>query len=156
MVTKNQRLEFAAFLDRLAIHKTSESDWRRFVVCHYTDTFLEEIRRSIVRLYADELEIHSRTDAAAVLVESWATLVRASVGSTKDDDVDEVTFTLTESEAVVLDNFLRRFSESDVLEIKHPAEQCALWNLQCVFEKVGNPNWKPIQEALVDLSPADE
>ena len=31
---------------------------------------------------------------------------------------------------------LSRFSDTDVLSIEHQAEQRALWNLTCVFEKI--------------------
>lgn len=66
-------------------------------------------------------------------------------------DDSEVVIRLTAHEAVVLDAFLRRYSETDQLAITDPAEQRALWNLQCVFEKVGDPSWPSIQEARAAL-----
>lgn len=48
---------------------------------------------------------------------------------------DGVTITLTSDEAVVLFEFLRRFSDTDKLSIEDQAEQRALWNLCCIFEK---------------------
>ena len=48
----------------------------------------------------------------------------------------DVTITLTSDEAVVLFEFLRRFSDKDKLTIEDQAEQRALWNLCCIFEKV--------------------
>jgi hypothetical protein len=49
----------------------------------------------------------------------------------------EIHISLTADEAVVLFEFLRRFSDSDPSELTliDQAEQRALWNLCCVFEK---------------------
>jgi hypothetical protein len=63
----------------------------------------------------------------------------------------EVILRLTVPEAVVLDEFLRRYSETDQLTIVDQAEQRALWNLQCVFEKVGDPTWPTLEEARASL-----
>jgi len=52
-----------------------------------------------------------------------------------DPKNDDVTVTLTADEAVVLFEFLRRFSDTDKLTIEDQAEERALWNLCCVFEK---------------------
>ncbi|WP_373033757.1 hypothetical protein [Sulfurovum sp.] len=43
---------------------------------------------------------------------------------------------VTNDEALVLFEMLSRFSNTDVLSIEHQAEQRALWNLTCIFEKV--------------------
>ena len=67
----------------------------------------------------------------------------------------EVIIRLTVPEAVVLDAFLRRFSETDRLVIADQAEQRALWNLQCVFEKVGDPSWPSLEEARAALHDAE-
>lgn len=48
---------------------------------------------------------------------------------------NDVTITLTADEALVLFEFVRRFSDTDELVIKNAAEQQALWNLCCLFEK---------------------
>jgi hypothetical protein len=48
---------------------------------------------------------------------------------------DDVTVTLTSDEVVVLFEFLRRFSDTDTLSIEDQAEERALWNLCCIFEK---------------------
>ena len=46
---------------------------------------------------------------------------------------------ISKDEALVLWNFLRRYSETDLLGTEDQAEQRALWNLECVLEKmVGN------------------
>lgn len=63
----------------------------------------------------------------------------------------EVVIRLTIAEAVVLDAFLRRFSETDRLMIEDQAEQRALWNLQCLFEKVGDPAWPTLLDAQAEL-----
>lgn len=47
----------------------------------------------------------------------------------------EVNITLTEDEAWVLFELTRRFSDSDKLNIEDQAEERALWNLCCIFEK---------------------
>ena len=48
---------------------------------------------------------------------------------------NDVTITLTSDEAIVLFEFLRRFSDTDKLSIEDQAEMRALWNLCCIFEK---------------------
>jgi len=48
---------------------------------------------------------------------------------------NEVNINLTEDEAWVLFEFVRRFSDTDKLEIKDQAEERAIWNLTCIFEK---------------------
>jgi hypothetical protein len=53
-----------------------------------------------------------------------------------DSNTSDVTVTLTADEAVVLFEFLSRFSETDKLTIEDQAEERALWNLCCLFEKV--------------------
>jgi hypothetical protein len=63
----------------------------------------------------------------------------------------EVILRLTIPEAVVIDAFLRRFSETDRLAIEDPAEQQALWNLQCLFERAGDPAWPKLEEARAEL-----
>ena len=47
----------------------------------------------------------------------------------------DVQITLTEDEAWVLFEICRRFSSTDKLSIENQAEERALWNLHCVFEK---------------------
>jgi hypothetical protein len=48
---------------------------------------------------------------------------------------ESVSIKLTKDEALVLFEFLSRFSETDKLSIEHQAEERALWNLTCIFEK---------------------
>jgi len=53
---------------------------------------------------------------------------------TRPTNVD-VTITLTADEALVLFELTRRFSDTDKLTIEDQAEERALWNLCCIFEK---------------------
>ena len=74
------------------------------------------------------------------------------MGSMEDPDV---TIRLTVSEFIVLDELLRRFSETGELAIEDQAEQRALWNIQCLFEKESNrldswPNLEKARESLRD------
>lgn len=59
-----------------------------------------------------------------------------------------ISFPLSLDEAVVLFEFVRRFSDTDNLAIEDQAEQRALWNLCCVFEK--HPNL-PMEGNYADI-----
>ncbi|MEM1355686.1 MAG: hypothetical protein AAGC44_12750 [Planctomycetota bacterium] len=50
-------------------------------------------------------------------------------------DGENLAIELTHDEALVVFDFLTRFSDTDQLQIEDQAEQRALRNLQCVFEK---------------------
>jgi hypothetical protein len=50
--------------------------------------------------------------------------------------MEDVSIGLTKDEALVLFEFLSRFSSQDVLEIQDQSEERALWNLACSLEKV--------------------
>jgi len=68
------------------------------------------------------------------------------------EDEKEVTIHLTSAEAVILDEFLRRYSNTDRLAIEDQAEQRALWNLACLLESDGDrPNWPSLDEARAQL-----
>lgn len=47
----------------------------------------------------------------------------------------EIQISITNDEALVLFEFLRRYSDTDQLNVVDQAEQRALWNLCCIFEK---------------------
>ena len=47
----------------------------------------------------------------------------------------EILIPVTQDEAIVLFEFLQRYSDSDKLVIDDQAEQRALWNLRCTLEK---------------------
>ena len=49
---------------------------------------------------------------------------------------EEIEINLTKDEALVLFEFLSRFSDKNELKIEHQSEERALWNLKCIFEKV--------------------
>jgi hypothetical protein len=49
--------------------------------------------------------------------------------------LEPISINFTKDEALVLFEFLSRFSETDKLSIEHQAEERALWNLTCIFEK---------------------
>ncbi len=68
---------------------------------------------------------------------------------------ERVILELTPQEAVILDEFLRRYSQTDQLRIEHPSERLALWNLLCTFEKHGDrPLWPQYDDACVHCLPA--
>ena len=48
---------------------------------------------------------------------------------------EEVKMLVTKDEALVLFEFLTRFSKTDKLNIEHQSEERALWNLTSVLEK---------------------
>jgi hypothetical protein len=52
------------------------------------------------------------------------------------NDISNYQISITRDEALVLFDLLQRFSEEDVLEIKHQSEKRVLWNLCCELEKV--------------------
>lgn len=53
-----------------------------------------------------------------------------------EGSMEDVSIKLTKDEALVLFEFLSRFSSQDVMEIQDQAEERALWNLTCSLEKV--------------------
>lgn len=65
---------------------------------------------------------------------------------------DTVLIPLTRDEAVVLFEFLRRFSETDRLSIEDPAEQRALWNLCCVFEQHASSSFEQDYPAFLEAA----
>ena len=70
---------------------------------------------------------------------------------------DVVTLDLTPAEAVILDSFLRRFSESDTLTTEHPSESQCLWNVECLLERNADRPARPsIAAARNELSPDEE
>ena len=148
------RESFADFLDRYADNRTASTEWEHFVVRHYGDSFLEEIRRCVVRLAINELAIQGDTDAAREFLRSWAFLLRSSTNAANERKPDVTTIDMTPSEAVVLDSILHRYSESDTLGVENPAEQQCLWNIRCLLEKHGDrPDWPSLKDAIGDLSP---
>src|SRR5262245_41705667 len=52
---------------------------------------------------------------------------------------NEVTLSLTKDEALVLFEFVTRFSDEDKLQIEHPAEARVLWDVCCLLERCLGP-----------------
>ena len=67
---------------------------------------------------------------------------------------DEVVFTLSKDEAIILFEFTSRFTDTDVLCIEDQTEQRVLWNICASLEKVlrepFDPMWKQILEQARD------
>jgi hypothetical protein len=60
-----------------------------------------------------------------------------------------VSLNLTNDEALVLGDFLARFSNSGSLEIVDQAEERALWNVQCLLEEALDETLDPAYDRLV-------
>lgn len=150
------REAFADFLDRYTDHKSNEAEWDHFVVQHYGDSFLEEIRRCVVRLVINKLPIHGGTDAAFEMLRSWAFLLRSSTHSAREYRTDVATIDMTPAEAVLLESILHRYSTSDKLIVENSAEQQCLWNVECLLEKHGDrPVWPSLEDAVNELTPEE-
>lgn len=65
--------------------------------------------------------------------------------------MEDIEVKLTKDEALVLFELLARFSDTDHLTIQDPAEERALWNLNCLLEKTlaepFSPDWLSILES---------
>lgn len=59
---------------------------------------------------------------------------------------ETITITLTRDEALVVDDLLETFTDQPAVQIAHPAQRRALWNLACLIEKelveTFNPDYK--------------
>lgn len=75
----NHRLRFADFLERLAEPGCKRADWDQFIVVHYPDEFLEEMRRCTVRLAIGELGYELDSPGGRQLLLAWALAIRCSV-----------------------------------------------------------------------------
>ena len=71
---------------------------------------------------------------------------------------EEVNILLTVAEAVVLRELLWRYSKTGHFTVEHPAEQQALWNLECLLERVAlpPPSWPSLDEARAEVRPPEE
>lgn len=63
---------------------------------------------------------------------------------------EKINIVLTKDEAIVLDNLLSRFSETNKLNIEHKAEKVALWNLCCLIEKEIAEQFDPEYNNILD------
>ena len=73
------RVQFADFLERLTDPNYDHSDWDRFIVVHYPDDFLEEMRRCTVRLAIGKLGAELGSAEGRQILRAWAIAVRCSV-----------------------------------------------------------------------------
>ena len=82
MPIESWREEFANFLDRLSATRgrVSVRDWQRYVVTHYQDEPIEEIRRTVARLGANWAN-RDWPDLNCELVSEWAEQIRGSRSS---------------------------------------------------------------------------
>ena len=60
------------------------------------------------------------------------------------------TIKISSAEALVLFEFLSRFSDSDKLTIEHLSESQALWNLCCILEKELAEPFSPEYKRLLE------
>lgn len=49
---------------------------------------------------------------------------------------EKIQINLNKDEAIILFEFLSRFSNEDILEISDQSEERVLWNIQCDLEKI--------------------
>lgn len=150
------REAFANFLDRYADGQGSTFEWDHFVIRHYGDNFLEEIRRCVVRLVINELPIHGNTEVAREVLRSWAFLLRSSTNASIEQKPNVATIDMTPAEAVLLDSLLHRYSTSGKLTVENSAEEQCLWNVECLLEKHGDrPVWPSLDDAINGLTPEE-
>ena len=145
------RLAFAEFLTRLATG--DDTDWEQYIVAHYADQFVEELRRCVMRLRHYSTAVWGGQDSSDML-RHWANALRLSIETELPArDYSHVKLNVTASEFVVLDSLLRRFSETDEFTIDDEAERQTLYNLQCLCEKYDSHSMLPkIQDAARELS----
>ena len=80
------RRQFADFLDRVASRSPDPEEWSSFIVTHYPDEFLEEMRRCTVRLVCGYLPQRADSHEGRQILRAWAIAIRSSVR----DDSDQV------------------------------------------------------------------
>ncbi len=145
------RLAFAEFLTRLAAG--DDGEWEQYIVAHYADDFLEELRRCVMRMRHYSTAVWGSQDSNYMLLH-WANALRLSTDTELPAvDYSHVKLTLTASEFAVLDSILRRFSETDDFTVNDAAERQTLYNLQCLCEKHDAHSTLPeMQDAKRELS----
>ena len=81
MIDQIKRKAFADILDKFAEHNANREDWFNYIIEHYVDEELEEIRRNVVRLRiaAGDPEIFPSTNAHRKQLKSWAEELRQSL-----------------------------------------------------------------------------
>jgi hypothetical protein len=78
MEARTRRLEFADFLCRLAAGTVNAIEWNRFIVPHYSDDRLEEIRRSVVRLRIGQAGAVQWSDSEIAALQHWSRELRGA------------------------------------------------------------------------------
>jgi len=75
----NYRRQFADFLDRLAAGQVDKDEWSSFVITHYPDEFLEEMRRCTVRLAIGHLVHKVESNEGKQTLRAWAIAIRSFI-----------------------------------------------------------------------------
>lgn len=78
MLDNERRLAFADFLHRVATGNIGAIEWNRFVVTHYSDGFLEDIRRRLVRLSIERDGSKEWSDSELAALQQWAGELRTT------------------------------------------------------------------------------
>ncbi len=89
------------------------------------------------------------TDGTRLFVDHLENGLELSITDSSQEPANNVGFCLSKEEAIVLFEFLSRFSDIETLNIKHQAEERVLWNLRSLLEeKLSEPFDKNYQEIL--------
>jgi hypothetical protein len=78
MIDLKKRREFADFLDRLTSRPPNREDWQEFIVQHYEDEELEQLRVDCARLARDTKTPIPQTEAQRSQLREWAIELRSS------------------------------------------------------------------------------
>jgi hypothetical protein len=76
MKNDGTRDAFAGFLRRLAAGKVGGIEWERFIVQHYADEFLEDIRRRVARLTIAQHGGLQWSDSELAALQQWSRELR--------------------------------------------------------------------------------
>ena len=80
----DSRLQFADFLRKLRTTEPyrpfSSIEWQRHIVRHYADPLLEDIRRSVVRMYHDQDGVKELSPSEWDALEFWEKRLRDNTG----------------------------------------------------------------------------
>lgn len=73
MIDYEKRKEFVNYLNKLVTGQYTKDDWFKYIIEHYVDEELEEVRRNIVRLRiaAGDPEIFPVTDEHKEKLKEW-------------------------------------------------------------------------------------
>ncbi len=73
MIDTEKRKIFTEYLDLLLKGKCGDAEWQFYVIEHYLDEKLEEIRREVVRLriVADDSRAFPSTNADKAKIKEW-------------------------------------------------------------------------------------